>query len=62
MLFVDLLTGATEPLLGIAITGGAVVLMRVAIWDAERAPAARVRRRLEGAAGCARRCGRVDRG
>ena len=37
MLFVDLLTGATEPLLGIAITGGAVVLMRVVIWDAERA-------------------------
>ena len=36
-MFADLITSAVEPLLGIAITAGAVVVMRVVIWDAERA-------------------------
>ena len=36
-MFVDLLASAREPLLGIAITAGAAVLMRVVVWDAERA-------------------------
>ena len=36
-MFVDLLAAAREPLLGIAITAGAAVLLRVLVWDAERA-------------------------
>ena len=47
-MFADLLAGAPEPLLAIA--AGAVAVMRLVAWDAERAPAARVRRRLAGAA------------
>lgn len=36
-MFADLLAGAAEPLLGIAITACAAAVMRVVIWDAERA-------------------------
>ena len=36
-MFADLLAGAPEPLLALAITGAAVVVMRLVAWDAVRA-------------------------
>ena len=36
-MFADLLAGALEPLLGLAIIACAVAVMRMVVWDAERA-------------------------